>query len=100
MFAVQCEFSFLVFEFDSSFHPPPRDDTLNQLRYDLRKLRLHGLIERVPKSYAYRFTDKGTKLSILLLQLRKRLYGPWVLPCSEGRPIQTSSLTPGLKRPT
>ena len=54
----------------------PKDYTLNQLRYDLRKLRLHGLIERVPKSYAYRFTDKGTKLSILLVQLRKRLYSP------------------------
>jgi hypothetical protein len=54
----------------------PKDYTLTQLRYDVRKLRLHGLIERVPKSYAYRFTPKGTKLSILLTQLRKRIYGP------------------------
>ena len=53
-----------------------KDYTLTQLRYDVRKLRLHGLIERAPKSYAYRFTPKGTKLSILLVQLRKRLYGP------------------------
>jgi hypothetical protein len=53
-----------------------KDYTLTQLRYDIRKLRLHGLIERVPKSYAYRFTPKGTKLSILLIQLRKRIYGP------------------------
>jgi hypothetical protein len=54
----------------------PKDYTLTQLRYDVRKLRLHGLIGRVPKSYAYRFTSKGTKLSILLVQLRKRIYGP------------------------
>jgi len=54
----------------------PKDYTLTQLRYDMRKLRLHGLIERVPKSHAYRFTEKGTKLSILLIQLRKRIYGP------------------------
>jgi hypothetical protein len=54
----------------------PKAYTLNQLRYDVRKLRLHGLIERVPKSYAYRFTQTGTKLSILLVQLRKRIYGP------------------------
>jgi hypothetical protein len=54
----------------------PKDYTLTQLRYDVRKLRIHGLIERVPKSYAYRYTPKGTKLSILLVQLRKRLYGP------------------------
>lgn len=54
----------------------PKDYTLTQLRYDVRKLRLHGLIERVPKSYAYLYTPKGTKLSILLIQLRKRIYGP------------------------
>ena len=59
-----------------AYHLKPKGYTLNQLRYDVRKLRLHGLIERVPKSYAYRFTPKGTKLSILLVQLRKRIYGP------------------------
>ena len=50
--------------------------TLNQIRYDLRKLRLHGIIERIPKSYAYRFTTPGMKQAILLIQLRKRVYGP------------------------
>jgi hypothetical protein len=59
-----------------AYNLKPKDYTLTQLRYDLRKLRLHGLIERVPKTYAYRFTSKGTKLSILLVQLRKRIYGP------------------------
>jgi hypothetical protein len=59
-----------------TYNVKPKDYTLTQLRYDVRKLRLHGLIERVPKSYAYRFTEKGTKLSILLVQLRKRIYGP------------------------
>jgi hypothetical protein len=64
----------------------PKDYTLNQLRYDMRKLRLHGLIERVPKSYAYRFTAKGAKLSILLLQLRRRLYGPLAFGLFRRRP--------------
>ena len=59
-----------------AYNVKPKDYTLSQLRYDMRKLRLHGLIERVPKSYAYRFSPKGTKLSILLVQLRKRIYGP------------------------
>jgi hypothetical protein len=62
--------------FLEAYQIKPKAYTLTQLRYDVRKLRLHGLIERVPKSYAYRFTSKGTKLSILLVQLRKRLYGP------------------------
>jgi hypothetical protein len=59
-----------------AYNLKPKDYTLTQLRYDVRKLRLHGLIERLPKSHAYRFTEKGTKLSILLVQLRKRIYGP------------------------
>src|SRR6478672_5972600 len=33
---------------------------LNQLRYDLRKMKAHGLIERDGKRYAYRLTAKGT----------------------------------------
>jgi hypothetical protein len=53
-----------------------KDYTLNQIRYDLRKLRLHGIIERIPHSHAYCFTQKGYRLALLLIQLRKRIYGP------------------------
>jgi hypothetical protein len=49
-----------------------KDYTLNQIRYDLRKLRLHGLIERIPHSHAYRFTQKGYKLALLLIQVAAR----------------------------
>jgi len=69
-----------------AYNVKPKDYTLTQLRYDLRKLRLHGLIERVPKTYAYRFTPKGTKLSILLVQLRKRIYGPLGFGLFRARP--------------
>jgi hypothetical protein len=34
---------------------------LNQLHYDLRKMKAHGLLERDGKRYAYRLSDKGTK---------------------------------------
>jgi hypothetical protein len=64
----------------------PKDYTLNQIRYDLRKLRLHGLIERAPHSYAYRFTPKGYKLALLLIQLRKRIYGPVAFGILRHRP--------------
>jgi len=33
--------------------------TLTQLRYDLRKLKAHGLLERQGKHYSYRLTEKG-----------------------------------------
>lgn len=46
------------------------------LRYDLRKLRAHGLIERLAHTHRYRLTVKGQKVAILMTLLRKRLYGP------------------------
>jgi hypothetical protein len=64
----------------------PQDYTLNQIRYDLRKIRLHGLIERLPHTHAYRFTQRGQKLALLLIQLRKRIYGPIAFGILRHRP--------------
>jgi len=63
-----------------------KDYTLNQIRYDLRKLRLHGLIERLSHSHAYRFTQRGQKLALPLIQLRKRIYGPIAFGTLRHRP--------------
>jgi hypothetical protein len=49
---------------------------LNQLRYDLRKLKAHGLLERDGKRYSYRLTDKGNKVALLFLLFHKQLCGP------------------------
>jgi hypothetical protein len=49
---------------------------LPQLRYDLRKLKAHGLIQRDGKHYRYRLTDKGRKAALLLLFFHKRICGP------------------------
>jgi hypothetical protein len=49
---------------------------LNQLRYDLRKLKGHGLIERDGSRYAYRLTPKGVQVALLFLFFHKRLCGP------------------------
>src|SRR4051812_45117779 len=49
---------------------------LNQLRYDLRKLKGHGLIERDGSRYAYRLTTKGVQIALLFLFFHKRLCGP------------------------
>jgi len=63
-----------------------KDYSLNQIRYDLRKIRLHGLIERIPHTHAYRFTQRGLKLTLLLIQLRKRIYGPIAFGTLRHRP--------------
>jgi hypothetical protein len=49
---------------------------LNQLRYDLRKMKAHGLLERDGKRYAYQLTDKGTKVALTFVLFHQRLCGP------------------------
>ena len=49
---------------------------LNQLRYDLRKMRAHALLERDGNRYAWRLTDKGVKVALLFVLFHQRLYGP------------------------
>lgn len=48
----------------AAFSLSPQDYTLNQLRYDLRKMKGHGLLERVDKQYAYRLTEKGARVTV------------------------------------
>jgi hypothetical protein len=50
--------------------------TPTQLRYDLRKMKAHGLIERAGKRYAYRLTPKGNKVALLFVLFHKRVCGP------------------------
>jgi hypothetical protein len=46
------------------------------MTYDLRRLRLHGLIERVPKSHRYRITEPGARLAVLYLRIYARGFRP------------------------
>jgi hypothetical protein len=41
--------------------------------YDLRRLRLHGLIERIPHSHRYRVTDTGLHHAMFLTRVHNRL---------------------------
>lgn len=49
---------------------------LNSLRYDLRKLKGHGLLERVEGHHRWRLTEKGQRVAVLFLLFHKRLCGP------------------------
>ena len=48
----------------------------SQMTYDLRRLRLHGLIERVPHSHRYRITTLGAKMAMLYVRLYARALRP------------------------
>ena len=60
----------------TSFHLSANTYGLNQLRYDLRKLRGHGLLARDGSRYAYQLTAKGVQVALLFLFFHKRLCGP------------------------
>ena len=60
----------------TSFHLSHSAYGLTQLRYDLRKLKGHGLLQRDGSRYAYRLTPKGVQVALLFLFFHKRLCGP------------------------
>jgi len=47
--------------------------TTGQMTYDLRRLRLHGLIERLPHTHRYQLTDTGLHTAMFLTRVHDRL---------------------------
>jgi hypothetical protein len=47
-----------------------------QMTYHLRRLRLHGLIERVPKTHRYRVTDSGWRTALFCTPVYSRVLRP------------------------
>jgi hypothetical protein len=51
----------------------PGQMTSGQITYDLRRLRLHGLIERIPGTFRYQVTDAGMRSAQFLTRLHGRV---------------------------
>jgi hypothetical protein len=75
---------FILERFDLS----AQDYSLTQLRYDLRKLKAHGLIERQGRSYRYNLTERGRKVCPLFVLFHKRIAGPLAGTFFAHRPSQ------------
>ena len=69
--------------------------TITQLRYDMRKMKAHGLLERIGRGYRYRLTDKGTKSALIFILFHKRVCGPLANSLFHHRPDE--SLKPSTK---
>jgi hypothetical protein len=68
--------------------------TQGRMTYQLRRLRLHGVIERIPKTHRYRLTDFGFRVAVFCTRTYSRILRPGlglVLP-------DTSSLPSPLRR--
>jgi hypothetical protein len=54
----------------------PQSMTQGQMSYHLRRLRLHGLIERIPKTHRYRVTDSGWRSALFCTRTYNRILRP------------------------
>jgi hypothetical protein len=52
------------------------DLTQGRMTYQLRRLRLHGMIERIPKSHRYRLTDLGLRTGWFFTRTYSRILRP------------------------
>src|SRR5215471_5675715 len=63
--------------------------TQGRMTYQLRRLRLHGLIERIPKTHRYRLTDFGFRVAVFCTRTYARTLRPGlglVLPATSSLP--------------
>lgn len=66
--------------------------TLGRMSYDLRRLRLHGLIERIPKTHRYRMTSFGLRTALLFTRVYARALRPALAQLTPVVPVPSSSL--------
>jgi hypothetical protein len=64
------------------------DYTTNQMAYDLRRLRLHGLIQRLPHTNTYRLTPDGQRVAVFFTKLHRRLLAPLLDADTPPAPIE------------
>ena len=67
----------------------PEQITPGRMSYELRRLRLHGLIERLPKTHRYRLTDEGLRTALFYTRVYSRLLRPAMAPVVPTAPAQS-----------
>jgi hypothetical protein len=67
------------------------DITAGQMTYDLRRLRAHGLIERIPRSQRYRVTDTGLQHALLFTHAHDHLLRTGLAQISDPSPPRPSA---------
>jgi hypothetical protein len=70
----------------------PHEVTTGQITYDLRRLRAHGLITRIPGTHRYQITDTGLHHAMLLTHIYTRLLHPGLAQLTDPDPPTPSRL--------
>ena len=59
---------------------------MSNLGYDLRRLRLHGLIERIARTQRYEITDLGKRVALFYTKVNARVLRPGLSQLFDGCP--------------
>lgn len=62
------------------------------MSYDLRRLRLHGLIERIPRTHRYELTELGLRTAMFYTRVYSRILRPGLALVSPAAPDARSQL--------
>jgi len=65
---------------------PPDRYTPGRMTYDLRRLCLHGIIEKIPGTHRYQVTSHGMRISVFLTKLHARVIRPGFSQLADGCP--------------
>ena len=72
--------------------------TPGRMSYELRRLRLHGLIERIPDTHRYQVTDHGLAVAVFLTRLDSRLIRTGLAELAEPDPSTPTRLRQALDK--
>src|ERR1700726_863566 len=64
----------------------PQSISQGAITYQLRRLRLHGLIERLPNSFRYRVTEFGLRLALFFTRTYNRILRPGLAAALQSLP--------------
>jgi hypothetical protein len=70
----------------------PEDITAGKMTYDLRRLRAHGLIQRIPKTRRYQVTDIGLQDALLFTHAHDHLLRTGLAELTDPSPPRPSPL--------
>ena len=67
----------------------PEDISPGRMSYELRRLRLHGLIQRQSKTHRYHLTDDGLRTALFYTRVYARILRPGMAPPIPQAPEQS-----------
>ena len=72
----------------------PANYPVGRMTYDLRRLRLHNIIERIPHSHRYQLTPSGLRIALFFSRTYSRLLRPQLAQILPAAPPGNSRLRP------